>query len=494
MKYISIAVVNDIYTGTPHETVRISTGGNSEGIKLKRGSQWLIISRSSDDLRYFAGLESQSLPLTEDDELCQTYYPRTLYGRDYLPIIRQFLQVKKTRYTGSKDIYLKHFLIAKGTFKDGRAHGKWEHYFRTQSESETPRIALENEYNQGRETGIRRRYRLTDNERSLESEKHYRDGKLTYNLEYNKKHKIEYPTDNTAILYQIDDKNDTIALTSRTSHQSIATDGLYLHYKHGLYYNLVDSSKYTTLGKGHYYKGARVGDWEFYNRQGSTVRREHYAYPDTLGFEKFVICNPDGTTKVIGTLIDNIPIGHWKSYYDGKLELEYYISDDPQSYIKIRHFSSGGRRMTPYVKNLINGAVYTFSAENTLESITHYRNGIKHGSHIRYTKTGDVAYTSTFQHGIETTLLQTDGKAPIIDGFQHGYHVQVNSRTGNKTYEGEYWMGYQVGKHINYYKDGNYTISYYETDRDKILNSCTLLRLQTQQYSKDGVLIRESDY
>ena len=58
-------------------------------------------------------------------------------------------------------------------------------------------------------------------------------------------------------------------------------------------------------------------------------------------------------------------------------------------------------------------------------------------------------------------------------------------------YEGMMWMGYRIGKQIRYMENGNYSITYVETDKEKIINNCyDGETIKTEYYNSKGELKR----
>lgn len=83
--YTSIAVVKDVFRGTPMDTIRIVTGGHTTagGTKIKPGTNWLIISESKDNYHFTATIcHNLSKPLTQEDVGCGGYSLK-VHGEDF---------------------------------------------------------------------------------------------------------------------------------------------------------------------------------------------------------------------------------------------------------------------------------------------------------------------------------------------------------------------------------------------------------------------------
>jgi len=495
--FTSLAVVTDVYRGTPMDTVRIVTGAYTTegGTKLKPGTNWLIISESQDDYHYTATIcYNLSSPMTENDVGCG--YKQRVYGDDIVRLIKQVDELRTSRYTGSKKLFLKESLIAEGKYLDGNTHGSWKHYSH-RIEVTKQNLELDIEYVDGIPDGKTTRYVLDHLPLTIESVTKTKNGKLISKNIYNYKfYNYKYIDQNKRItnFYRINENGDTIIKYREVGLINSNLEDFYLHYKDGEYINLIDSSSYNCLCSGRYYKGAKIGEWKYYDKNGNIVKRKKYEFVDTLNTE-IKMFEEDGSIKVIGTTNEHKPIGKWKYFFDKKLEYEVYYNSKSEIITKIGHYPNGGKKVTPYMNAKPQGTEHTYFKSDELTELTNYDKGIKHGLHYKFDEDGNFIYHSNFVNGIETTISRTDGKANIVNGFRTGYNIQLNFKTGKKLHEGNIWMGYRTGEYISYKKNGDYTILYYETDKNLLVSNCNSdFPTKVSYYNKDNELIKERSY
>lgn len=449
--YTSIAIIKDVIRGAPLDTVRIVTGGNSTrgGVKIKPGTNWLIISPKRDDLYYTATIcHNLSKPLSEEDVGCG--YKQKIYGEDFLKVIEEFYTLKREEFSGIHKFYIQDSIIAEGTFRQGVPHGKWRH-FDYSRDLEKQQLLFEMEYTNGIPDGTTVRYIRGSHPLIIESEMRTENGKFVSRKIYdNKFYKYTYPEDGIQSIsyYRVNEQGDTISISNSLNHYSLNEQNFYAEYKHGQYYNTIDSSGHNPLCKGLYFRGARVGKWEYYNKKGEIIKQETYEYPESTSND-FVIYQADGSLAISGKLIENIAVGVVKYYFDNHLGSEAYYDLEGQLQSITRYYKNGWIKVTPYKSMKRHGTEFLFSKSGKLLEISNYNSNIKEGIHIKYTEGGDVTYESYFNKGIETTIFRSDGNAPIVDGFSNGYNIQYNHKTGAKMHEGKIWMGYRTGEYLS---------------------------------------------
>ena len=495
--YTSIAVVQQVLRGTPLDTVRIVTGGNTTagGQKIQSGTNWLIISPTHDNLHFTATIcHNLSLPISEEDVGCGN--KKKIYGKDFLSVINKFYSLKRDEFSGTHKFYINDSIIAKGTFRKGIPDGDWSHYAYSRH-LERQQLLFKTKYKNGIPDGTTVRYIRDSDPLLIESSITIKEGKLLQKQIYNDKfYDYTYPEEGVQSIsyYRINDQGDTISISNSINHYSIKDQKFHAEYKHGPYYNTIDSSSYNPLCKGIYFRGARVGRWEFYNKNGEIIKQENYEFPKPPN-NKFVIYQENGSLKISGEIRENKIVGILEFYYNDHLEYESYYNSKAQLQTNTRYYNKGGKKVTPYVKMKKHGTEYQYSKSGKLIEITNYNLDLKHGIHIKYSEEGDITYESYFNNGIETSFFRSDGKAPIINGFSNGYIVQFNPKTGAKIHEGQIWMGYVTGEYKNYREDGSYSISFYETDKNKLSKACyAIWPNKIQYFDKDNKIINEEIY
>jgi antitoxin component YwqK of YwqJK toxin-antitoxin module len=491
--FTSIAVVRDVFRGNPMDTIRIVTGGHTTegGTKLKPGTNWLIVSETQDNYQYTATIcHNHSKPMTENDIGCG--YRRNIYGEDIVNVTKQIDELKAKGFSGSKKLYLKEMLIAEGNYSKGSADGIWKHYNHRIDKTEQ-NLEVEIEYIDGIPNGKTIRYVLEYLPLTIESIVNTKNGKLISKYVYNDRfYKYTYSRPNVRLTkyYRLNEVGDTITHYQEIGHKNPAMEDYYLYYKDGIYLNLVDSSSYNCLCSGRYYKGAKVGTWKYYDKNGKIINQETYKLKDTL-ISNVKMYEEDGSFKVIGRTSENKPVGQWKYYHDSKLEYEVFYDQKSEIITNLRYYNSGGKKVTPYKDGKPHGTEHRYYKSGVLNELTNYNQGIKNGLHYKFDEEGILIYHSNFLKGIETTIYRADAKANILDGFRSGYNIQLNYKTGEKLHEGKFWMGYRIGKYISYKKNEDYTISYYETNKDILVSNCeSEFPRKILYYNKDNKLIK----
>ncbi|MBK8621821.1 MAG: hypothetical protein IPN79_08690 [Saprospiraceae bacterium] len=127
--YNSLAVVKQVFRGTPVDTVYIVTGGNTTqgGKRIAPGTEWLIISQTEDHLHYAATICHQ-LSRRIDDNYIECEASDNKEGKNFLSIITQFFQLKKRGFSGRTVLKAQNEIYAEAQFYKGKAHGRWKHY------------------------------------------------------------------------------------------------------------------------------------------------------------------------------------------------------------------------------------------------------------------------------------------------------------------------------------------------------------------------------
>jgi antitoxin component YwqK of YwqJK toxin-antitoxin module len=475
------------------DTIRVITGGHTTagGSKIKPGTNWLIISESKDNYHFTATIcHNLSKPLTQEDIGCG--YSKNVYGEDYIKVIGQVDNFRKSKFTGRKRIYLQDSLIAEGELVNGYATNLWKHYSYNSRHNKS-KLELEVEYKEGIPNGTTTRYVLDYLPLTKESTTVTIDGKIiSKKVNEDRFYDYSYTNDNHRItnFHRISENGDTISKYREIGLLNAVNNEFYAFYKHGDYVNLIDSSSHKCLCSGKYYKGAKKGVWKFYDKKGNVVSEEFYELIDTTESE-FIIYQDDGSIKAVGALNQNGPIGKWKYYYDNTMENEVHYNSNSEIVSKTRHYNGGGKKVTPHKEGKPEGTEHKYFESGELREFTNYTNGIKHGLHIKFNENGNTSYLSEFINGIETTIFRSDGNANIVDGFKNGYNIQVSYKTNKKMYEGSLWMGYSIGKQIRYRDNGDYSITYGETNKETIMNSCDNYgTYKVEHYNKDGDLLR----
>lgn len=488
--HVSIAEVVDIYKGNPLDTVRIHTGGNTfaGGTKLKPNTSWIIISKTANRLNYTATIcHNLSKPLTESDQGCM--HKMSYYGEQYIPIIKEFQEIKKQKYSGYKEFTLNNNVICKAHFMNGIAAGKWVHS-KYKNNGKEEYIRYEIEYHMGKIEGETNRYQMKKDSLIHYSKEITINGKISkkssknYFESYNYKDELCKKT--TIVLSNTN--GDTTQIINHNYYQT-SDHQISLHYRHGYYINKIKDLPRDSISEGYYYKGAKVGLWEYFNESGAVIKSRTFPYPDTTLSNSTY--KPDGTLHTSWTNEGNIIK---LTVYNKIHTAENYINPIDSTKIRIIYRKNGSKTIERYHNNKLDGRTYSFDSSGKLRYYQDYRQGVKHGYYKLINDTGELSKYYKYENGIESTIIDHSYNAPMIDGFKNGYNIQFSLKDGHRMYEGELWQGYSIGIHYRY--QNNQTIkTYYSDDKMALMDNCyTNLTIKKERYNIYGELIGVEEY
>lgn len=493
--YESIAIVKRRYKGNPNDTIFLNTGGGTTagGEKLYPKSEWLIFSTTNDNLHYGATVCDYLSAKLKKGNLGECNRRINSLGKIYIEVLEEYETIQKQKYTGIKEIRGNGKLIAKGGFKSGIPNGDWTHYSRW-DEFEEKIIRSEISYMDGLLHGKYNIYHEDDDQNILIEKRVYEFDLPLIIESYGQYHKkYEYKSDRERIVTSTQFDSSGIKLKKYSwvslDYQNEKYEGI--EYQHGYYLNKLarDSSSYSPLAEGSYFRGARVGEWSFFNKRGELVDTK--TYPEVPKNEQqFLIYDDQGKIRVSGLFIANKRIGTWKYFYEGRLEFEETYNSNGQRISKTHHYSGGGIGFTPYMNNQKHGQKIVFNKDSTIRSIENYERGRLKGTSIFFNDNGAIEKESNFFQGREFTVRKNKNSSYVSNGFLNGHFIQYHYKTKKKMYEGDYWNGYRTGIWIEYGQNGSYTKMYYPTDKEELVNQCGHASPKlTEQFDKDGNLI-----
>lgn len=497
----SIAVIKNIYKGSPKDTVYIYSGGGTTagGEKLLPNSEWLIFSSTEDNLHYYATVcDYLSSPLKggNNKECGRNDFT---FGEIYIEVLNEYKSIKKNKFTGHKMIFGKGKLIAEGFFFNGLPQGKWTHFSRAdefsqmikKSEINYDKGKLHGEYliyheNEDKNVVVERRVYNSNSPISIDRIGGYAE-RYEY-LEDLKRRKTWTYSDSLGKLLK---QESFIEIDYESeNYESIS-------YRDGHYLNKTDSgsNEYYPLAEGNYSRGARIGEWKFYNIKGDLIRYENY--PDSVKeSSQFQIYDDDGKIKLSGLLIEAKRYGVWKYFNKGNMYCQEIYSNNGEKISQIYNYnSSRGLEYTPFVKSKKHGQKISYFTNGTIRSIENYANGNLNGLSIFFSEDGTIEKELNYINSRAFSLYQDENDLVYNNGFMSGQYVQFNLKTNKKSIEGELWNGYRIGIWIEYKEDGSYRKSYYSTDKQKVMNQCWYgWPILEEEYDKDGNLMTSSKY
>ncbi|MCI4649512.1 hypothetical protein [Phaeodactylibacter sp.] len=493
----SIAVVKRRFRGSPVDTIFLNTGGGTTagGQKLYPGEVWLVFSTTKDSLHYGATVcdfLSARIKAGNNQACSRSISP---LGNTYLDVLEAYESVRENKFSGSKHITGDGRLVAKGHFLAGEPHGEWVHYSRRDYfEKEIKRSEIA--YRKGALHGEYRIYREAEEDNFVSERKVYHGGRLLLKEMHEVKGQVRYA-------YNSDERRTMVAAFTDSLGQQrkhIAQVELWydsepplypIRFRHG-YYLLKsgrDSSSYSPLAEGVYFRGMRVGKWTFFNKEGAIVATK--TYPDIpADTSTLQIFDEEGQVRLSGTYTDGKRKGVWQYFYDGQLEHEEVYSSDGNLLSKTRFYRTGGFEYTPYANNLQHGWKTVFAQSGTIKSMEHYKHGRLSGTSIFFNTDGTLSRELRYVQSRAYTVSDPGNSTYLVNGFLNGPFVQHHYKTGEKLVEGTYWMGYRTGIWTEYATNGGYRKLYYPTGQQALMNRCGHAMPElTEQYDNEGNLL-----
>ncbi|MCB9340499.1 MAG: hypothetical protein H6577_20440 [Lewinellaceae bacterium] len=477
INYESIAVVLKVYKGSPRDTVYINSGGGTMagGEKLMPNSEWLIFSMTEDSMQFGAIACDYLSSQLKDGNNQDCGRRRNTLGEIYIEVLEQYESIRQERFTGHKLIYGRGMLIAEGDFINGLPDGKWTHFSRYDAfEHRIKRSEIN--YSQGRLEGEYLIYHEDEDENIVIERRIYGSNlPISKEIHGGYEERCEYLSESERKFTTMfsDSLGNVIKQISHIEMDYEDEDYQGISFRDGYYLNKLerDSSKYFPLAEGYYSKGARIGEWKFYNKKGELVRTENY--PDSVEESQlFQIYQDDGQVKLAGLLANRKRLGVWKYFFDGKLEYQESYNFKGEKGCRIHNYTSGGMEYTPYQNNKKHGQKIVFNADGTIRSIESYTNGNLNGMSVFFNEDGTIEKELNFINSRAFSVRQDENQTFYHNGFMSGHYVGINGRTNKKSTEGELWNGYRIGVWIDYKEDGSYRKIYYPTDTNQLMNQC----------------------
>lgn len=477
--YVNIAVVNEVYAGSPKDTVYINSG--YLGISTER----LIFSPSSDSLHFSSGTCDNLSKILNPKN---TYHSKNyLSGDDFINILEQYREIKKSNFSGEREIKSRDILAAEGEFKNGRAHGKWIHYENNSQTSENIIKSIINykegkidgeyiKYYSHRDTSIIRQKTLYDSDLILRKESSQAITSYEYLNDFERKMKIERFNEagelTTIINYHQHNFNN---------HSRVAE----IHYLDGYYWSI----DHHPMAEGFYHKGQRISNWTFYNLNGDVDSSIIYPYQSELNDTLKIHNLTTNKVYLIGRVKNNKRIGNWKSVKDDELTGETFYSSEGEILKRIEYYSSGGKVVTPFINGKIHGKKISYHANGSVKSTESYKNSRINGRSTYYDLDGNILIEFDY---INSRKNGGNKNATYVDGVLHGPYRMYSQDGSYIVEEGEYWNGYKLGLWINRNENGSHQKSYYRTDGNEIMHEGYLNRpLRYEKYDENHVLIDE---
>jgi antitoxin component YwqK of YwqJK toxin-antitoxin module len=495
----SIAVVKDRYFGEPTDTIYLFTGGESSagGEKLSLRSTWLIFSPSTDCRHYRATIcDRLSVQLTSGHHECNSQKLSSL-GKEVLQLLGEYQKIQQQQYSGFKKFEIGQRLFAEGEFRNGLAHGQWRHYS-WPYDSNGKRIKSEISYYQGKWNGPYLVYDEYNDGSVVEEIRSYKLDQLERLEKIARSTVDEYeyiaPNQRRHTFTKLGLDNCPVAFVSYMEINFNSELPYQLKFKHGSFYNLSaqDSSSLFPLGRGDYFYGAKVGEWEFYDKHGNLLYRRTYP-PVVTNDSRVAVYDEKNRVVLEGRFVENKFLGIWTQYFNEVIVSQWMFNSQGRRIATYKYYSNGDFEIIPYVSDRISGNVIKMRKDSTVLSIHSYVNGEKHGPAIYYNPDGSIQKEINYFKSRANSQRDTEN-GYYIDGFLNGYVVSYDAQGEGKMSEGRYWQGYRVGKWINYHRNRVSSIAYYSEDTSKIMNACsgnTPYRLEYYDAKTDQYLIRD---
>ncbi|HFA49130.1 MAG TPA: hypothetical protein ENJ95_08940, partial [Bacteroidetes bacterium] len=438
--YINYATVIQVFRGKNiRQNIKLYTGAKNSsagGRLLKPGQEFLIFSTSKDGYNFGAFVCDQ-FSQTVDDRISS-------YG-DRLPVVQEYFRLQKKKYSGEVLFRIGKDTVGVGEFKLGKPHGKWKHY---SPHYRGNRLKSEVQYFEGKLDGTNIYYtsygavKVDKIVRSIKGrtvhEKKYKNQKdksfLLYETIYSKSKNGE--TLKHVVTY-FDEINKSAEYTEAYTGIKRMASMWVNSYKQGQYKSYYENGQLKE--EGEYYRGAKIGNWGFYNEDGDKKEERFFEFPDT-SLAPFMLFHDGGQPKVMGTLLDGKRDGRWFTFDNGGkiLTMETYKAGKLDGLVIRRWYNSNKTIKEEKYKNGIKqGLERSFQKDGkTVSGFVKYINGKKEGEEKKYFADGSLQLSCSY-----------------INGELNGEYIEYSS-PGKLRRKGHYSNGFRNGPWELYHYNG----------------------------------------
>jgi len=296
--YYSFAKVEEVIKDrgeTIPKKVKIGSGADfvGGGRYLEVGKKYLVFGKKHKDT--YHGFICDSFSKTIDDYKKQ--------DKESLRLIRRFLKLKKSGFTGKVELKKGKKVWAKGHFLNGQPHGKWKHF--TFDKEGKRSLKCKMSYAFGVTEG--RCFFYETDKINYSSAAWYRNGKITCQEKYIIKN----------------GKCSTYETTFQYLEREVHRVSKGLNKKGEITYlngqrttNLPSYGNALPLSFPRSYRHGpfKAGIWRYYSStSGELIKEEEFSYPDTT-FSNYKIYYENGQVRVEGNMKNNLPEDEWTTY------------------------------------------------------------------------------------------------------------------------------------------------------------------------------------
>lgn len=481
--FYSYATVDQVFKNAPKTNkIKIRSGANNSsagGQLLMKGGQYLLVNGTRDGYLY-SGFVCDVFSKSIWERSYSSDLKRQLVstkGNDYLDLIQEHFEKVNTNYTGSIVYKLNNHIVATGNMKKGKPVGEWQHFDYYQRQKKTF-LRSSATYKKGLLHGIvtkyHRGYGDAVNTIMNYEEMKYSNGNLLSHYHFNKDldgsfyetykkmviYTPEYTSYSTTTYYGKDTLRQVENRIKIPFPKGIFAEFPMREINHGVY------RKYNRNGdileSGQYWWGAKVGEWQYYNEDGTFKELETYEQPNRLT-DRFTTLQPNGMVAIEGSLKNGQPDGEWKSY-QGKTIRKTAEFKDGKLDGWVRSYRSDGyvyQRYT-YKNGVKDGEAVSFAGKGNIRTqIGHYKNDHKIDEWKEYfsndnrsmkakmffNEDGHLtdAYQSFYENGMPNL------KCNYINGMYDGLYQKYN-KDGLLIEQGHYRKGQKIGVWKRYLK------------------------------------------
>ena len=469
-RFWSSATVDYVFKNPGKTTqIKIRSGQNNSsagGMLLRKHHQYLLVSGSRDGITY-GGFVCDKFSTILNGPLISTKQANNL------EMIKYYFDLVNKQYTGLVQIKKDSILFAKGQMVNGIPDGQWKHYDYRIGGNNNLYLKSEEHYNLGLYDGQQIRYEYNRKD-LLPTKSIYSKGKLMKRAAYRKGQVEDYIGYETTYQYfpeytlttsfnkynEDTPANETATITFNSKAKGIHQT----RCNHGV--SKIFNKEGVLLQQGEYWFGAKVGFWQYYFENGTIEREEDYDYPERPK-ELFTVFHPDGSIRMQGQMIDQLPEGKWKSYHSsGHLaQVSFYKNGKLEGETKSYYSKTGNlATITQYKEDKPTGLYFRQHENNQLKSITgQYKDGEKTGKWTEYYNDGSLFLEEHFLHGKRNgSCKKYNRNGQVISACEfkndsfHNEYIRFDE-TGFILESGHYNEGQKIGiwrsynKHKDYY-------------------------------------------
>ena len=469
-KYYHTAVVEEVFRGSLKDTILITLqSSGTTSYKMIPSSEHLMFASKQNNGIYLTAYHRYWHSGILNVKVNQKFKPREERTKKYLSCVRDYYSKVNTKYTGSVELKIDDYFVANGYFKNGQPEGEWKHQDLSRDHDYKTTI----NYKEGQLHGEKFVSYSDKDELIIPYIEVYRNG----NLIASKRSYSQRDLVNSRIgslRYTTETQFDSTGSMTGQSTQITNTNAFFYAKKFDGYYLNKNAKIYSRQDRaeGWYDRGAKVGQWSYYDESGQLDSTEVYSVLRKIDDTNFVLYYPNGTVHIIGQRINGLEQGPWKEFNEeGQLvnKVNYNDGKFTGTLWRSKDYSS------EYVESKRNGYTKSYNKDGELINSTMYKNGLKDGPFISYYSHNEIKQHGQYNRGFKVGIHNHYAKdGQLIETEQYDdrgalYGSHQFYKNGKLREERNYLNGYKSGDWTQYFDDKEPKVISYPTELDILM-------------------------